>query len=111
MPDLLITGAGRRAGIAAACALKLARAGWDVGLSCWRLYDRETGPASVDREPIDLVDELRDLGIRAERPRQTSVIQLRQPAYSTNWKVASAASQRSSLLTAVTSNSPSRNLC
>lgn len=66
MPNVLITGAGRRAGIAAACALKLARAGWDVGLSCWRLYDRETGPASADREPLDLVDELRDLGIRAE---------------------------------------------
>ena len=66
MPNVLITGAGRRAGIAAACAVTLARAGWDVGLSCWRLYDRETGPASVDREPIDLVDELRDLGVRAE---------------------------------------------
>jgi NAD(P)-dependent dehydrogenase (short-subunit alcohol dehydrogenase family) len=47
MPNVLITGAGRRAGIAAACALKLARSGWDVGLTCWRLYDRETGPASL----------------------------------------------------------------
>jgi 3-oxoacyl-[acyl-carrier protein] reductase len=44
----------------------LARAGWDVGLSCWRPYDRETSPASADREPLDLVEELRDLGIRAE---------------------------------------------
>ena len=66
MPNVLITGAGRRAGIAAACAVTLARAGWDVGLSCWRLYDRETGLASGDREPLDLVEELRDLGIRAE---------------------------------------------
>jgi 3-oxoacyl-[acyl-carrier protein] reductase len=46
--------------------MTLARAGWDVGLSCWRPYDRETGPASADREPLDLVEELRDLGIRAE---------------------------------------------
>jgi len=66
MPNVLITGAGRRAGIAAACALTLARDGWDVGISCWRLYDRETGPASADREPLDLVEELRNLGIRAE---------------------------------------------
>ena len=66
MANVLITGAGRRAGIAAACAVTLAGAGWDVGLSCWRLYDRETGPAGADREPIDLVEELRDLGIRAE---------------------------------------------
>lgn len=63
---MLITGAGRRAGIAAACALTLARAGWDVGLSCWRQYDRETGPASADREPLDLLEEIRSLGIRAE---------------------------------------------
>jgi 3-oxoacyl-[acyl-carrier protein] reductase len=66
MPGVLITGAGRREGIAAACALKLARAGWDVGLSCWRPYDRETGPASKDSEPHDLVGELRSLGVGAE---------------------------------------------
>jgi len=66
VPNVLITGAGRRAGIAAACALTLARAGWDIGLSYWRLYDRETGPASADREPLDLVEELRSLGCRAE---------------------------------------------
>ncbi len=66
MPNVLITGAGRRAGIAAACAITMARAGWDVGLSCWRPYDQETGPASADREPLDLVEELRSLGIRAE---------------------------------------------
>ena len=66
MPNVLITGAGRRAGIAAACALTLARAGWDVGLSCWRRYDRETGPASADREPLDLVEQLQNLGVRAE---------------------------------------------
>jgi 3-oxoacyl-[acyl-carrier protein] reductase len=66
MPNVLISGAGRRAGIAAACAVTLARAGWDVGLSCWRLYDQKTGPPSTDREPVDLLDELRSLGSRAE---------------------------------------------
>src|SRR5689334_16765056 len=55
MPNVLITGAGRRTGIAAACALTLARAGWDVGLSCWRLYDRGTGPPSADREPLNRI--------------------------------------------------------
>jgi 3-oxoacyl-[acyl-carrier protein] reductase len=62
----MITGAGRRAGIAAACALALAREGWDVGLSCWRPYDRENGPASGDEEPERLLDEVRALGVGAE---------------------------------------------
>ena len=66
MAAVLITGAGRRAGIAAACALALARDGWDVGLSCWRPYDRENGPASEDEEPERLLEEVRALGVRAE---------------------------------------------
>ena len=66
MPAVLITGAGRRAGIASACALALARDGWDIGISCWRPYDRVTGPVSVDDEPQRLVGELRALGVRAE---------------------------------------------
>ena len=37
-----------------------------MGLSCWRPYDRETGPTSDDREPTDVVEELRSLGVRAE---------------------------------------------
>jgi 3-oxoacyl-[acyl-carrier protein] reductase len=66
MPNVLITGAGRRDGIAAACARRLARTGWDVGLSCWRPYDRESGPESDDNEPAELAKELRGLGVRAE---------------------------------------------
>src|SRR4249919_3152987 len=66
MPNVLITGAGRREGIAAACARRLAQAGWDVGLSCWRPYDRESGSESADHEPLELVEELRGLGVRAE---------------------------------------------
>lgn len=66
MPAVLITGAGRRAGIAAACALALARDGWNVGLSCWRPYDRSSDPRSADEEPEQLVEELRRLGVRTE---------------------------------------------
>ena len=66
MPAVLITGAGRRAGIAAACAVALARDGWNVGLSCWRPYDRGHDPPSADEEPGELVEELRGLGVRAE---------------------------------------------
>jgi 3-oxoacyl-[acyl-carrier protein] reductase len=61
MPNVLITGAGRRAGIAAACALRLARAGWDVGVSC--------SESEETREPDELVAEIRGLGARAELAR------------------------------------------
>lgn len=66
MPNVLITGAGRHEGIAATCALALAKAGWDVGLSYWRPYDKESASASGDNEPLELVVKLRGLGIRAE---------------------------------------------
>jgi 3-oxoacyl-[acyl-carrier protein] reductase len=66
VPNVLITGAGRREGIAAACARRLAEVGWDVGLSCWRSYDRESGLEGGDQEPLELVQELRGLGVRAE---------------------------------------------
>ena len=66
MASVLITGAGRRTGIAAACARTLAAGGWDVGLSCWSPADRESGLPGEDGEPSELVAELRDLGVRAE---------------------------------------------
>ncbi|MFI5048582.1 MAG: SDR family oxidoreductase [Gaiellales bacterium] len=66
MASVLITGAGRRTGIAAACARTLAAAGWDVGLSCWRPADRESGLPGDDGEPSELAAELRELGVRAE---------------------------------------------
>ena len=66
MPNVLITGAGRRAGVAAACAMKLANSGWDVGLSYWRQYDVESGLAGGDNEQLDLVAELRAIGGRIE---------------------------------------------
>ena len=66
MPNVLITGAGRLDGIAAECARRLAQAGWDVGLSCWRPYDRESKLESHDSEPLELVEQLHGLGVRAE---------------------------------------------
>jgi 3-oxoacyl-[acyl-carrier protein] reductase len=66
MSNVLITGAGRRAGIAAGCALTLARAGWDIGLGYWRPYDKERSGDADDGAPLHLVEELRALGVRAE---------------------------------------------
>ena len=57
MPSVLITGASRRGGIAAACALKLGAAGWRVGLNCWPDDD-----GAVD----ELLARLRNLGVLAE---------------------------------------------
>ena len=52
MPSVLITGASLRVGIAAACARKLARNGWDVGLTHWHDFEDE------------LLSELRRHGVR-----------------------------------------------
>jgi 3-oxoacyl-[acyl-carrier protein] reductase len=54
MPSVLVTGAGLRRGIAAACARKLAGKGWDVGLTYRRDFEDE------------LLDELHGFGVRAE---------------------------------------------
>ena len=53
-------------GIGSACARTLARAGWDVGLTCWRPYDRDSSLDSSDAEPDELLSELRAIGVRAE---------------------------------------------
>ena len=55
MPRVLITGAGRTRGIAAACARRLAAQGWDAGLGYWDV------PAD---ELAALCRELESLGVQ-----------------------------------------------
>ena len=65
MPAALVTGASRRAGIAAAAARALAHDGWDVATTCWRPYDESEPWGSRPEEAEELVAELRALGVRA----------------------------------------------
>ena len=61
----LVTGATRRAGIAAAVARALARDGWDVATTGWRPYDATEPWGSRQEEAEELVEELRASGVRA----------------------------------------------
>jgi 3-oxoacyl-[acyl-carrier protein] reductase len=61
----LITGATRRAGLGAATAHALARAGADIGLGYFRPYDRQQPWGVQDWEPKELLTQLRALGVRA----------------------------------------------
>jgi 3-oxoacyl-[acyl-carrier protein] reductase len=51
----LVTGASRRRGIAAAIALGLAAAGWDVATTFWRAYDA-TMPWGSDAQDVEQLD-------------------------------------------------------
>lgn len=61
----LVTGATRRAGIAAAVALRLAQDGWNVATTGWRAYDAEEPWGSRAGEAEELPAELNGLGVRA----------------------------------------------
>ncbi len=64
MPSALLTGVGRRRGIAAGIAAGLATDGWDLALSYWHPYDERLavgGEAEAD-DPDRIADELRGLG-------------------------------------------------
>jgi 3-oxoacyl-[acyl-carrier protein] reductase len=65
VPAALVTGASRRAGIAAAVARALARDGWDVATTCWRPFDETELWGSRRADADELVEELRALGVRA----------------------------------------------
>ena len=63
-PVALITGVGRRAGIAAGIAERLADDGWDLALSYWPPYDADQAWASADDEPERIAGDLRGRGAR-----------------------------------------------
>jgi 3-oxoacyl-[acyl-carrier protein] reductase len=62
----LVTGASRKVGIGAAIARELARNRTDVYITFFRPYDHESGLAGLHEEPIVLLEELRQMGVRAE---------------------------------------------
>lgn len=64
-PVVLLTGVGRRENIAAACALALARDGWDLALVTWEPYDREMVWGDRPSDVAALVAEVEALGRRA----------------------------------------------
>ena len=59
MPNALLTGAGRRRGIAAGIAAGLAEDGRDLALSYWRPYDQRVGHGGGPDDAERLADELR----------------------------------------------------
>jgi len=62
VPAALVTGASRRAGIAAAAARALAHDGWDVATTCWRPYDESEPWGSRPEEAEELVVNAIDPG-------------------------------------------------
>ena len=62
----LVTGAGRRNGIAHAIALGLASDGWDVAFTYWRDYERRMSlGGDPEADPAALAGEIEALGARA----------------------------------------------
>lgn len=61
-PLALVTGAGRRVGIAAACVRRLARDGFDVTWTDWTAYDARVHGSADDRAVSDLTDAVEAVG-------------------------------------------------
>jgi 3-oxoacyl-[acyl-carrier protein] reductase len=63
--SVLVTGATRKAGIAAAVAHRLARDGWNVATTGWRPFDATEPWGSAAQEAEEIAEGLRTLGVRA----------------------------------------------
>ena len=63
---VLITGVGRRRGIAAGIAVDLAQDGWDVALNHWTPYDARLGLVQGASDPEDIAVECRSFGVHAD---------------------------------------------
>jgi 3-oxoacyl-[acyl-carrier protein] reductase len=64
-PVALVTGAGRRLGIATATALRLAETGWDVAFTYFAAYDARMAWGADDGAAGDLTEQLQAAGARA----------------------------------------------
>lgn len=62
----IVTGATRRIGIGAAICRALAAAGADIYFTSWPRYESSMPWGMEEDEPEELLDQLRDLGVRAE---------------------------------------------
>jgi 3-oxoacyl-[acyl-carrier protein] reductase len=63
-PVVLVTGVGRRAGIGASIAERLAASGWDVGMTYWTPYDARMTWGSDEATRWELAERLTGLGAR-----------------------------------------------
>lgn len=63
--SVLLTGATRRAGIAAAVAQRLGQDGWNVATTGWRPFDATEPWGSLAHEAEEIAQEVRRLGVRA----------------------------------------------
>jgi 3-oxoacyl-[acyl-carrier protein] reductase len=62
MAVALVTGVGRRVGLGAAIALRLAQDGWDVATTHWTPYDDRMPWGRQEQDPAQIVAELRAVG-------------------------------------------------
>jgi 3-oxoacyl-[acyl-carrier protein] reductase len=72
---VLVTGVGRRLGIGAAVAIRLAAEGWDVATTCLRSYDARMPWGADDEGRLAVLNEVRSVGAwGAEFPADLEVV-------------------------------------